>query len=87
MRRIAALLITGAFLAGCTTDARLRRDGMTPFFGDTQAQVVAAQAVNPWPRKAYVKRWRWPVVAIVDPEAPPPAAQPEAADSQDTSTR
>lgn len=53
--RHAAVLLAAAALAGCSGLAR--DEGVSGFAPDTQASVIAAQAVNPWPRKAYDKTW------------------------------
>jgi hypothetical protein len=57
MRRLATIVLAAAapLAAGCS--ALERTQGVTTFAPDTQAQVIAAQAVNPWPRKAYDKTW------------------------------
>lgn len=56
LRRSPALLVALFALAGCQ-ESLARRDGVTAFAGDAQAQSIAAQAVNPWPKAAYRKIW------------------------------
>lgn len=55
-RALLVLAAVGPLLGGCA-DYLTRMDGITRFPWDTQAQQVAAQAVNPWPRNAYDVTW------------------------------
>lgn len=56
MRGRVLLLAAVLPLAACA-DSLARRDTVTAYAPDTQRQVIAAQAINPWPRKAYDKTW------------------------------
>jgi hypothetical protein len=43
-----ALLLAGAFVAGCTSDDFVRTEGVTPGAGNAQASNTAMQMVDPW---------------------------------------
>lgn len=55
--RVLAAVALAALTAGCV-DNLARRDAISPFAGDVQAQAIAAQTINPWPKAAYRKEWR-----------------------------
>ena len=71
--RFLAALLVAAPLAACG-DNLARRDSVSSFAGDTQAQVIAAQTVNPWPKAAYRKTWSSrPTSTTATMTAPAPA--------------
>jgi hypothetical protein len=74
------LLAAAPALAGCM-DSLDRRDTVSDHAGDVQAAAIAAQAVNPWPKKAYDMTWTAEGWILLRPktalQAPPPSTTSE----------
>ena len=49
-----AVVLSAVLLSACADDLA-RNEGVTAFAGNAQAEAIAGQAVNPWPKKAYDK--------------------------------